>query len=267
MNRIEMEKEIRKLLSLYYEGTATPAEVHRLRIGLETLEPLPEDLALELELLRMVDDAAPLAMAAVDVPDGLEKKLRLDIHRRTAAHRRRTWLRWSGIGVAAAMTAVLMLNVFGGYDDGVDLSQPQQTAQVLKLDTAAPQLADASEDDTASEAGAESGAEAPVTVNGTTFHNVVKASSLKSSNAKLANVGNKTAQYASSMPTRQECEKLAAAMSQVRGMGEDMHAALSAAICEPVGDVAVSLGDVRARTVAAAEYDNNDNSSTTILLP
>ena len=266
MNRIEMEKEIRKLLSLYYEGAATPAEVHRLRIGLETLEPLPEDLALELELLRMVDDAAPLAMAAVDVPDGLEKELRLDIHRRAASQRRRVWLRWSGIGVAAAMTAVLMLTVFGGYDDGVDLSQPLQTAQALKQDTAAGRLAGASEEDTAGYAGAESGAEVPVTVNGTAFRNVVRASSLKSSNAKLANVG-KAAQYASSMPTKQECEKLAAAMSQVRGMGEDMHAVLSAAICEPVGDVAVSLGDVRAHTVAAAEYDNNDNSSTTILLP
>lgn len=266
MNRIEKEKEIRKLLSLYYEGTATPAEVHRLRIGLETLEPLPDDLALELELLRMVDDAAPLAMAAVDVPDGLEKKLRLDIHRRAAAQRRSAWLRWSGVGVAAAVTAVLMLNVFGGYDDGVDLSQPQQTAQVLKLDTAAGRLADASEEDTARGEDTESCQEPPVTVNGTTFHNVVKASSLKSSNAKLANAG-KAAQYASATPTKQECEKLAAAMSQVRGMGKDMHAALSAAICEPVGDVAVSLGDVRAHTVAAAEYDNNDNSSTTILLP
>ena len=266
MNRIEMEKEIRKLLSLYYEGTATPAEVHRLRIGLETLEPLPEDLALELELLRMVDDAAPLAIAAVDVPDGLEKKLRLDIHRRAAAHRRRTWLRWSGIGVAAAMTAVLMLNVFGGYDDGVDLSLPQQTAQVLKQDTAASQLADAGEEDTAREKGAESSPEVPVTVNGTTFHNVVRASSLKSSKNKLANAG-KAAQCASAMPTKQECETLAAAMSQVRGMGEDMHAALSAAICEAVGDVAVSIGDARAHTVSAAEYDNNDNSSTTILLP
>lgn len=264
MNRIEMEKKIRELLSLYYEGAATPAEVHRLRIGLERLEPLPDDLALELELLRMVDDAAPLATAAVDVPDGLEKKLRLDIHRRAAAHRRRTWLRWSGIGVAAAMTAVLMLNVFGGYDDGVNLSQPQQTA-MSQQDTAALQLADAGGEDTASEAGAESGAEAPVTVNGTTFHNVVKASSLKSSNTKPANAG-KTA-HASSTPTKQECEKLAAAMSQVRGMDEDMHAALSAAICEPVGDVAVSLGDVRAHTVAASQYDNNDNSSTTILLP
>lgn len=83
MNRMDKLTEARRLVGLYYDGDTSLTDMSRLRGLLESLEPLPDDLAAELALLRLIDEAA----AEIDVPEGLEAALRMNVRRQAEAER------------------------------------------------------------------------------------------------------------------------------------------------------------------------------------
>lgn len=104
MNRMDKLTEARRLVGLYYDGDTSPADMSRLRGLLESLEPLPDDLAAELALLRLIDEAA----AEIEVPEGLEATLRLNLHRQAEAEQKsrhipRRMTRWMGWAAAVAV--------------------------------------------------------------------------------------------------------------------------------------------------------------------
>lgn len=111
--------EARRLLELYYEGTTTPDEMAELRRLLAESEPLPEDLAAERRLLDLLEEARDESESSIDVPEGLEAALRLNVRRMAAAEGRSRMLRRSWVrrcGVAAAV--LIGVGVAYHYYDG-----------------------------------------------------------------------------------------------------------------------------------------------------
>lgn len=148
MNATDNEQNIRRLLDLYYEGKTSPQQTAALRESLEQLDPLPADLAADLALLRLCDEAAA-SIVDIPVPDALEQTLRDNIHRMAVAEeapavtrriRRHRLMRRLSIGVAAA--TFLLLGTTFVYrqlaDVEVNLSAPADApAALASIDSAA----------------------------------------------------------------------------------------------------------------------------------
>lgn len=141
-------QKIRSLLASYYSGTTDPAAEKELRELLNHTEPLPADLLAERDLLELTAAEASASLDDIEVPDGLEQKLRLQIRTGAAASRRRNRLRIFTAGIAAAVAAVITLTAVdvaqfkadlsghAGQTAATSVSNPDSAERLIRRNTA-----------------------------------------------------------------------------------------------------------------------------------